>query len=59
MKKKKKLEKKIILKESCIIEKLRSFIMVPYGLAIPDIEGSDKMKQKGKKRHGMIVETVL
>jgi len=49
MKKKKKLEKKIILKESCIIERLRSFIMVPYGLAIPDIEGSDKMKQKGKK----------
>jgi hypothetical protein len=37
------------LKESCIIERLRSFIVVPYGLAIPGIEESDKMKQKGKK----------
>lgn len=37
-------------KISCIIQKLNSFVMVPYGLAIFGIERSDRKKQKKKRK---------
>lgn len=46
------------LRESCIIERLRSFVMVPYSSAILGIEGSDEKKQE-KNELGTTLGTVL
>lgn len=50
-KEKKKTLREDKLRKSCIIERLRSFVMVPYGFAIIGIEGSDEKKREEKARN--------